>query len=809
LAGLLAMVVATPAALGAAGVTQPVVLGGATVLAAAVGGFAAVVQERFQRASQRAEDQTTRVVEGCLTLGEGRLPRVRDVPDPIVFGTHPSRSPDGSRGRAGKVSSYVARDADALLHAELARSGFVLLVGDSTAGKTRTAYEAMAAVLPDHVLILPDDRAALPAALAAAADTSRCVLWLDNLERFLGVGGLSGVHVTRLLSGSRHRVIIATMRGSEERRFTEVPHQEHDPAMRDAVNAARQVLAQVTYRVRLDRMFTSAERDRAGVVAASDASVAEGLRYADEYGLGEYLACGPELRQAFENAWEPGANPRGAALIAAAIDVKRMGVVNPVPKALLTRLHERYLAARGGNRLRPESPDEAWEWVTRRRRATAALLQPTADDSAVVVFDYLVDEAQRRSPEPPPDDVVLEVLRAADADDADIIGSFLLLAGGYKLAKHAFERAYEQRCAVDGAEHPDALLSRAGIAHALWELGDFAGSQAEHRAVLAVQRRVLGEEHPQTLTGRRTHALSVWDLGRLAEAEAELRDVLAVQRRVLGEEHPETVLTRGARAWLLQELGAYAEAEAEHRKVVDTQLRTLGDSHADTLISRHGLAMALWRSGRWEDAEAEQRQVLRLRRQVLGPEHPDTLISRNNLALVLRDRGLLQEALAEHRAVLAVRQRTFGSEHPATLLSRDNIAVVLRDLGTLQEALAEHSAVLGVRRRTLGEEHPDTLVSRDNRAFVLRELGEVAEAEAEHGAVLALRRRTLGEEHPDTLVSRDNRALALRELGETAEAEAEHRSVLDVRMRVLGADHPHVAVSRARVAEVADRRGQR
>jgi tetratricopeptide (TPR) repeat protein len=717
LVGLLAVIAATPAVLGVVGVRQPLVLGGATVLAAAFVGLATVVQESYKRASQRAAEQSAQMVEGCLTI-DGKLPKVRDLPDPMVFGTHASRAADGSQDPAAKVSAYVARDSDAELREQLTRSGFVLLVGDSTAGKTRAAFEAMAAALGDHVLILPDDRTALPVAVASALDIPRCVLWLDDLERFLGVGGLSRIHVTRFLSGGgHHRVILATMRGAEERRLIEVPVRNDDSATM-ARNAGRETLAQVTYRVRLDRRFTEPERARAAAVAAFDLNIADAVRHADEYGIGEYLACGPELQRAFENAWEPGANPRGAALVAAAVDVKRAGFVNPVPKDLLTRLHERYLSARGGHRLRPESPGEAWEWATLPLRATAALLQSTPDDSAVVVFDYVVDEAQRRSFEPPPDEVVVEVLGIADADNADNIGNFLLLTGRYNLAKQAYERAYALRCAAAGAEHPDTLRSRAGIAEARWELGDFVGSEAEHRAVLLIEQRVLGDDHPHTLNGRRLHALAVWEMGRLAEAEAELQDVLEAQRRLLGAEHYETVRTRGGRAWLLQELGAYAEAEAEHRAVLDVQLRALGDSHPDTLINRDGLAMALWRLGRLADAEREERDVLRLRIRVLGLEHPDTLISRHNLALVLKDRGCLREALLEHRAVLAVRQLAFGAEHPLTLQSRDNTALVLRDLGQLEEARAEHSAVLAIRRRILGEEHPDTLTSRDNLAAV-------------------------------------------------------------------------------------------
>jgi tRNA A37 threonylcarbamoyladenosine biosynthesis protein TsaE len=44
----------------------------------------------------------------------------------------------------------ATREIFSRLRERLAPGGFVLLVGDSTAGKTRAAFEAMAATLPKH-----------------------------------------------------------------------------------------------------------------------------------------------------------------------------------------------------------------------------------------------------------------------------------------------------------------------------------------------------------------------------------------------------------------------------------------------------------------------------------------------------------------------------------------------------------------------------------------------------------------------------------------------------------------------------------
>ncbi|MGA5506873.1 hypothetical protein [Streptomyces umbrinus] len=123
-----------------------------------------------------------------------------------------------------RVPVYVPCDIDGALRERLARGGVVLLVGDSTAGKSRAAYEAMIATLPDHVLIAPQGRSAVAAALAQASEVRRCVLWLNDLERYLGTDGLTRTGIARVLGGAgHHRVILATLRAAEQARLTGAP----------------------------------------------------------------------------------------------------------------------------------------------------------------------------------------------------------------------------------------------------------------------------------------------------------------------------------------------------------------------------------------------------------------------------------------------------------------------------------------------------------------------------------------------------------------------------------------------------------
>ncbi len=83
--------------------------------------------------------------DGSLVRADGRLPLVRDITDPVLLGAHraqdPAAPPPAGHEREAGAPAYIPRDADTDLRERLAAGGFVLLIGDSTAGKTR-AHQA-------------------------------------------------------------------------------------------------------------------------------------------------------------------------------------------------------------------------------------------------------------------------------------------------------------------------------------------------------------------------------------------------------------------------------------------------------------------------------------------------------------------------------------------------------------------------------------------------------------------------------------------------------------------------------------------
>ncbi|WP_261951485.1 tetratricopeptide repeat protein [Streptomyces nigrescens] len=276
----------------------------------------------------------------------------------------------------------MPRDSDDQLRRRLQQAGeeggLVLLIGDSTAGKTRAAYEAVRAVLPGRRVARPTQSKDLADVVDVVGRTAApCVLWLDDLERFLGADGLDLAmldEITRLRLPA-----IATMRLQQYDTFS--------PQGRDRVGA--QVLKAIDP-IDMPRIWSAQELDRAA--RCHDSRIVEALARHGAYGIAEYVAAGPFLLAELERARHTVAgHARGAALVAAAIDLARTGMHPPYPLALLTELHEHHLTAAGGPILRPEPLEDGIRWATEIRFGVTSLLLPADASDAWNVFDYLTD----------------------------------------------------------------------------------------------------------------------------------------------------------------------------------------------------------------------------------------------------------------------------------------------------------------------------------------------------------------------------------------------------------------------------------
>jgi tetratricopeptide (TPR) repeat protein len=653
-------------------------------VAAAVGAAAGAIIDFVRRSGEAAEhrrsDLMNAVLDGCLTGGSGRRRRLIRVAeaDPIVLGVHPSISLDSESScldvDVRDLPAYVSRDVDARVRAAVARGGFVLLVGDSTAGKSRTGYEAVRALRADHTILVPATRFAVPGAVQWALEHPRSVLWLDDLEKFFGTGGgLSWQHAAVLSRSGGGLLTLATMRAEERAQL--LAGSSDNPLDGAMVDQARAVL-RLADTIRLERRFSAEERWRATTPAKRDRRIAAALAHTDRYGLAEYLSAGPLVWEKWQDGWAPGQHPRGAALVAAAVDCRRAGFTGHVSREMLARLHESYLDARGGSRLDPEPLDVALNWTTTRVQATAALLHGD-EETGYEVFDYLLDGVQRRLARSDriPDAVLWIMLDYADLAAAVTIASLGLFYGRYKLADAAVVTA-SRHVADLLPDHPDRLTCQEAVASVLQARGDYPRAEAEVAVVLEARRRVLGADHPDTLNTRHRLARLAGLRGDSARAEAELAAVLEARRRVLGADHPDTLNTRYRLARLAGLRGDSARAEAELAAVLEAAQQALGPDHPATLLIRRGLAFVLALRGEHRLAEIEFESILGQERMLLGQHHPYTLNAQHELAWAAERRGDCRRAQAEYRAVLAGREQVLGPDHPATRATVNDVTRV-------------------------------------------------------------------------------------------------------------------------------------
>ena len=436
-------------------------------------------------AAGRARDLWVAAWMACARYPAGGI-RVSQA-DPRLLGVHAAISVPGVPDEI--PPEYVPRDADdgesgvrAKMAAAAERGGFVLLVGGSSVGKTRCAFEAVTALLPDWWLMHPAGPGEIAA--LAAAPTPRTVVWLDELQRYLdGEHGLTGGVIRMLLNAPDPVVIIGTLWPEFYTARTTLPEPGgDDPHVRD-----REVLDLAAV-VRIGPEFSPAEQDRARAATTRDPRLAVALKAA-EYGLTQTLAAAPQLVARWEDAQT--ASPYGWAVLTAALDAARLGARAPLSPDFLRAAAPGYCTSRQ----QAEAPDNWFEqalaYATEKLHGAVAALSPAGADMGQLVgynvADYLLQHAsrERRSARAPAStwDAVLSHLRdPADAARlADSAHDRLLYRYAIPLYRHAADASDRhaasqladlliKRGDVDGAAQILRARADAGDGHAASEL---------------------------------------------------------------------------------------------------------------------------------------------------------------------------------------------------------------------------------------------------------------------------------------------------------------------------------------------------
>ncbi|WP_414169578.1 hypothetical protein ACMATS_29150 [Streptoverticillium reticulum] len=306
--------------------------------------------------------------------------------DPIRdLGVHPPMQLDEWVG----ITPYVRRSVDDDLDALLSQgSGFVVLEGNSASGKTRTAYEALARSVEvggERAIVVAKDGISLRALISAGFRLENTVVWLDDLEKFVGADGLDE-GLIRLFSGSGV-LFVATLRSAAKGAMASAT--AGTPG-RSLSTISKAVMAGAT-RIRIDRTLKDEEIRSIGR-QRSDRRISMALDKSGHAGLAEFLAAGPAALERWRDG-QDGASEVGAALISAAIDFRRAGYFSPIPQEWIEAAFSAYLDPRAAKRVGPVQLGDAISWATEPLRGASSCLE-VAGDRLFSPFDYLVDHTQ-------------------------------------------------------------------------------------------------------------------------------------------------------------------------------------------------------------------------------------------------------------------------------------------------------------------------------------------------------------------------------------------------------------------------------
>ena len=662
-----------------------------STLAAAV--FGAVSARGKTLLDVHAEQKAALPEQLVVASASGRPQRVRDLNNPIALRVHPAetfhRTVNG-RLVADRVPPYIRRDTHEQLWSAVARGGFVLLTGDSTAGKTRMAYEAIRALCPDHVLIAPASRESLATIVPVVLEEQRrCVVWLDDLERFLGSGGLTASAVGRILgNGDRRVLLLATLRNAEFDRYSAREEPRTTGIERDSWREARDVL-DLGAVVELPRRWSAEELTRARD-HTDDPRISTALGKTGQFGLAEVLAAGPSLARDWRNAWRPGAHPRGAALVAAAVDCRRAGVHDPQPLEVLAGLAEHHLAQQGGALLRPEPLADALTWATTRSHGTSSLLLPTDAEGHYLAFDYLIDLP---GIDGVPQTIWDTLIDRATPQQAFAIGEAAYQRYQWRAAATAFRKAAHYQI-------PDADMA---AAFSLGYAGDRAEAERMLTDILAEREGNLGPDDPATLRVRLRFAMYLVDVeNNPVRAANVLTSLIADLTRVLGPDHPDTLEARLQHAFNISQAG---NAERTVRLLTellpDTQ-RALGSDHSHTLWTRHYLAVSLTDAGHFQRSIELATDLVTAYERILGADHPRTLQARDVLAWTIGQAGDPARAAEMFRLLLRDRDRVLGADHRHTLVTRYDLVCHLTKAGDNSNGDELFTSLTADLRRIIG-----------------------------------------------------------------------------------------------------------
>ncbi len=418
----------------------------------AVSGLAPMIAQRFKRRGEERdrERQEQQAHDAELsTLVRYRGPVAEADPQQLGVSRSSIAEEIAARSGYGNDPPYIPRDVDGRLIQELKRrTPFIVLVGPSKSGKSRSAFEGANTVFGAHTMLAPsratelDSRSLRRIFELGAPDQwgeEPVVLWLEDLHFYLRAGALD----TQILKAWRDKhprvLVLATVTESDYGELV-TPGGESSDATRSLAKQIRAVLDEATT-IPMQALASAAElRSAQDLYPGVDFSV----------GIGVALVSGPLLVEKLQTGGE--GHSEGVAVTCAAIDWVRAGMSRPIKRAELEELYPLYL-----RNLRPRQPIRdgalehglAWATASVIPRGSVSLVY-AADEGgdSFLPFDYIVayreeEGAEGLYQEPVPSPTWQWMLSHVSPTEAFAVGLAAYGKGDLDVAVDAMRKAGE------------------------------------------------------------------------------------------------------------------------------------------------------------------------------------------------------------------------------------------------------------------------------------------------------------------------------------------------------------------------------
>ncbi|MEO7730013.1 MAG: tetratricopeptide repeat protein, partial [Kofleriaceae bacterium] len=370
--------------------------------------------------------------------------------------------------------------------------------------------------------------------------------------------------------------------------------------------------------------------------------------------------------------------------------------------------------------------------------AAEASLELTADGDIPAALERSYEAAQ---------------LGAANNDDNVVATAFnnASFALGSKLQKFdAADVAYHAaQAAVARLGNPPRFVADLELfrAYALYRKGDFAGSLALQRTLLALNTEIYGGDSYPVASTLSQIGGSLAKLGRLGEARPLYAQALVIAERAIGPQHPSFGVLLQNAGGVARDAGDIAAASDMLQRAVAIAARATPDTPA-LAHALDKLAGVRYEQRRLDDARGLLDQAIAIRLAKLGPGSPQLAESYATLAAVFQLQGDPARAHQLYQQALAIERKAYGEVHPHVGASFREDAGALTALGRWPEAHAAIDRALAIDQQTIGDdnaEHGDTLTTQGD---LLCAEQHCAQAVALYRRAVALHEGELGADSP-------------------------------------------------------------